>query len=126
MIKTTSPTAAFFCIISKFHFVLFTVNEEVQGSCKIASASDFHSFQACLLPDIIMCNNLLRSLSAVHDFILIFNHCIFAILSKMWPAALEGQRGKGPVMAMTPILTNASDNFDSNRAKYSVHSVIAC
>jgi len=32
----------------------------------------------------------------------------------------------GLVMAMMPFLTNANENFDSNRAKYSIHSVIQC
>lgn len=33
----------------------------------------------------------------------------------------RGRKGKGPVMAMMPILTSADENSDGNRAKYSIH-----
>lgn len=34
---TPSPAAAFFCLTSKFWFVSFTVNEEMQWSCVVTS-----------------------------------------------------------------------------------------
>lgn len=74
-----------------------------------------------------MPNDLLCSASAVIMIsALSLITCIFAILSEMWSAALKGQKVKGPVKAMIPILTNAKENFHSNRAKYSIHSVIQC
>lgn len=56
--------------------------------------SSWHNYAQQFVAFYIWCYN---------DFILTFNHCILAILSKLWSAALEGQELEESVMAMMPV-----------------------
>lgn len=73
-----------------------------------------HNDSLCSASAVIM----ISSLSLIPTSLLFVQRCG----QQLW----RGRKGKGPVMAMMPILTYAHKNSDGNRAKYSIHCVIRC